>query len=411
MDSTEVYCIDNNIEIVTGKKNACIYNFNTSHLLWSDQSALRFLSKLIGKRFTYRDNSMIPQEIWDVWIHERIVIPDSGVSAKLSISSNVPSITFAWIEITPRCNCRCLHCYENSSPGNISSDMTWDSYVYVISELIRLGVRRVQLIGGEPLMHKDFKRFIEYIGDKFEYVEVFTNGTLLDLSMVEFLRERNIHLAFSLYSDVAKIHDNVTQTIGSHEKTISAIEAAISRKVSTRVASVQLNCAPKFKMDYIEAFHKTDFPRLTGRANAVLYSRDMIKSKIITKRSFAIPVNAEQFFNRKIYHNCFSQRIYIDSMLNVYPCVMERRFSHGRLKPKGLQEIINDNITNITKDNIYVCKDCEFRYSCFDCRPDANGASQLSKPWYCTYDPSMGEWKNENDFIDDFLNDLIVSHR
>lgn len=80
--------------------------------------------------------------------------------------------------------------------------------------------------------------------------------------------------------------------------------------------------------------------------------------------------------------------------MNVYPCVMERRIKHGSLKNNKLKDILDNNIFNITKDSIEECKECEFRYCCFDCRPDSLGKSILKKPWYCSYIPEKGEWKN-----------------
>jgi SPASM domain peptide maturase of grasp-with-spasm system len=48
---------------------------------------------------------------------------------------------------------------------------------------------------------------------------------------------------------------------------------------------------------------------------------------------------------------------------------------------------------HINKDKINICKVCEYRYSCTDCRafieePDNN----LSKPLKCGYDPYKGVW-------------------
>jgi len=54
---------------------------------------------------------------------------------------------------------------------------------------------------------------------------------------------------------------------------------------------------------------------------------------------------------------------------------------------------------NLTKDEIEVCKDCEFRYICTDCRAyterthtNAEGLD-ISKPLKCGYNPYTGEWQ------------------
>ena len=92
------------------------------------------------------------------------------------------------------------------------------------------------------------------------------------------------------------------------------------------------------------------------------------------------------FIKKNLFrHNCFSYKFYIDARLNLYPCVMERRIKYGNLKNDNIVNIINDNVVpiNFTKDNINGCKECEFRYCCFDCRPDSLSNNIKAKPWYC----------------------------
>ena len=57
----------------------------------------------------------------------------------------------------------------------------------------------------------------------------------------------------------------------------------------------------------------------------------------------------------------------------------------------------------MNKDKIEECKECEFRYCCFDCRPDSNGKEINEKPWYCTYYPKEGRWEKD---ISKFIADL-----
>ena len=57
-----------------------------------------------------------------------------------------------------------------------------------------------------------------------------------------------------------------------------------------------------------------------------------------------------------------------------------------------LKNQLIENIRHLSKDHIEGCKDCEYRYACYDCRPDSNGADKYAKPWNCSYDPYKGEW-------------------
>lgn len=102
-------------------------------------------------------------------------------------------------------------------------------------------------------------------------------------------------------------------------------------------------------------------------------------------------------FTESINHNsCLHKKIAIDRNGNIKNCpgMME---SFGNIKDTTLEKALNHSnfkkYWNITKDQIEVCKDCEFRHICTDCRafvekPD----DQYSKPLKCGYNPYTNEW-------------------
>ena len=94
---------------------------------------------------------------------------------------------------------------------------------------------------------------------------------------------------------------------------------AINRKIPIRLASVEMKNVPQFKLTSFEVPFRSDLPRLTGRADLSLYTRDMIKRKLITKKTFSRPVGIQEFYKNKTVHNCFGERLYIDCELNLYP--------------------------------------------------------------------------------------------
>jgi radical SAM protein with 4Fe4S-binding SPASM domain len=48
----------------------------------------------------------------------------------------------------------------------------------------------------------------------------------------------------------------------------------------------------------------------------------------------------------------------------------------------------------VNKDQIDICKDCEFRYVCTDCRVyiENHNNKKLSKPSKCKYNPYTATW-------------------
>ena len=69
-----------------------------------------------------------------------------------------PHIFDIQIEVTSRCNERCLHCYlpSNRSPQDIDTDMA----LSVIDQLVDLKTVSITFSGGECFLHRDFAEFL-----------------------------------------------------------------------------------------------------------------------------------------------------------------------------------------------------------------------------------------------------------
>ncbi len=107
--------------------------------------------------------------------------------------------------------------------------------------------------------------------------------------------------------------------------------------------------------------------------------------------------NIEHFIESKSYNSCLYKKIGIDVEGNIKNCPSMKE-SFGNIKNTTLQEAINKpgfkKHWNIKKDNINICKDCEFRHICTDCRAYIEDPGDLySKPLKCGYNPYTNEWE------------------
>src|SRR4029450_12450287 len=106
-------------------------------------------------------------------------------------------LDFLWLELTNRCNLRCVHCYADSHPGSGFRDvLTTAQYATLMTEAHDLGCRKIQLIGGEPQLHPEFYELLgatKRIG--YEFVEVFSNLTKIDNRTLQFAAEEGICFA------------------------------------------------------------------------------------------------------------------------------------------------------------------------------------------------------------------------
>lgn len=105
------------------------------------------------------------------------------------------------ISVTDRCNIRCFYCMpEHVEFGPRTEILSFEEIVRFTSIAAGLGVRKVRLTGGEPLVRKDLPLLIERIAAiaGIEDLALTTNGVLLEGQAADLhgagLRRINIHL-------------------------------------------------------------------------------------------------------------------------------------------------------------------------------------------------------------------------
>jgi SPASM domain peptide maturase of grasp-with-spasm system len=109
------------------------------------------------------------------------------------------------------------------------------------------------------------------------------------------------------------------------------------------------------------------------------------------------------FFESLKFNNCLTRKISIDrnGLIKNCPNMTE---NYGYISKISLSSILKEDrfmqYWKISKNKIDVCKDCEYRYMCMDCRYHINDKNNiLSKPEYCRYNPYICKWANETDYV------------
>ena len=90
--------------------------------------------------------------------------------------------TYLRVSVTDRCNYRCTYCMpeEGLSWMPRESVLSYEEIGRVVGVFAGLGVRRVRLTGGEPLVRKDIVRLVEVLGAQgLEDLSMTTNAHLL----------------------------------------------------------------------------------------------------------------------------------------------------------------------------------------------------------------------------------------
>jgi len=143
-----------------------------------------------------------------------------------------------FIELTDRCNERCIHCYAESTP-ECSNQLKLDEIKAVLKESRTLGNPTVQFTGGDPLIYPDIIEATAAARDfDCKTLEIYTNGLALSDTMLKHLLPHRPNFAFSIYSHNAAVHDHITQVPGSHARTLAAIRRTQNTGLAVRIGII-----------------------------------------------------------------------------------------------------------------------------------------------------------------------------
>lgn len=127
------------------------------------------------------------------------------------------------ISLTERCNLRCTYCMpeEGIVLRPRSEFMNKNEVFQIASKFVGLGVKKIRLTGGEPLVRKDAKEIIEMLSKLPIELAITTNGVLVDKFIDTFkqtgLRSINVSLDSLAYEKIDKIsRRNFSSTILSN---------------------------------------------------------------------------------------------------------------------------------------------------------------------------------------------------
>jgi cyclic pyranopterin phosphate synthase len=147
-------------------------------------------------------------------------------------------MTYLRLSVTDRCNFRCSYC-SPASWGGKRDQLTPGEFERIVSVFARMGIRRVRLTGGEPLIRPDIVEISARLAalPGVERVAITTNASFLE-KLARPLREAGVgQLNLSLDTLSAETFRRVSKQ-GDFEATLRGIDAA----AEAGFASLKLNC-------------------------------------------------------------------------------------------------------------------------------------------------------------------------
>ena len=169
------------------------------------------------------------------------------------------------ISITDRCNYRCVYC-RTGNDGAQYADLKLEDYLRMVRVLVSLGIEKVRITGGEPLLRRgvaefvrELSRFQTYSGEKLD-LAITTNGHLLE-QVAKPLKEAGLNrITVSMDAVDRDKFARITRVPNGFERVLAGIRAAKRAGLDP----VKVNCVllRGFNEDQIVEFGK--FSRAEG---------------------------------------------------------------------------------------------------------------------------------------------------
>ena len=136
-------------------------------------------------------------------------------------------INYLRISVTDRCNLRCTYCMpaEGIALMQHKDRLSFEEIMEVVDAAIALGVDKIRLTGGEPLVRKGIVNLVQMIASRSAIVDLgmTTNGQLLE-QFAQPLKEAGLHrINVSLDTMDSEKYRQITRG-GEIEKVLKGIE-------------------------------------------------------------------------------------------------------------------------------------------------------------------------------------------
>lgn len=307
------------------------------------------------------------------------------------------------IEVNHRCNLACRHCSARAAKGRLPEGLTVEEIKEILSGAKKLGLRKVGLTGGEPLVDVSKLEVIaKFCIDELEVpIHMHTNGTMVTEDMC---RLGGVLVLFEAVSVTflggdAETHDYMTKVKGSFEKALQGAAMIAKAGLPLTCYYIPTHGTCKGYKDLTPKLRDIRVKRIramalapSGRARPIYGQtaplddemREFEKDLLEAGHNFGIHIEAGNCTRLSMPHlavlngheKCMSgiNRVHINSKGDVFPCtaasgVKELRL--GNLKKNGFHleniwfssEIIK-LIREIHNGGIPACVECTRKTKC-----------------------------------------------
>tara|TARA_Y100000590_G_scaffold470719_1_gene668409 strand:+ start:18805 stop:20070 length:1266 start_codon:yes stop_codon:yes gene_type:complete len=255
------------------------------------------------------------------------------------------------IEITDACQCDCDICYKMESK---SKQPSLDTLKERIIHLRNLGIVRLEVLGGEPLLRRDLGQLCDFITQENFMYTIITNGEyLIDLpqeTINSFKSSSDVIISIDSYGE---LHDKSRKRDGLFEKDIEGLKRLKQNGINCSIlCTVNHDNEPGIDklIDYLKPFEVDLFIRPTIMTGAAAHNKlqNVDMTKIYEKHKdtphvFHNTVHLANEVSEARFYGCdIRQLINIDINGQLMACHMDRQQKTIAVETYSSDELLKD---------------------------------------------------------------------
>ena len=153
-------------------------------------------------------------------------------------------IDYLRVSVTDKCNLRCIYCMDDKDNTFLKNDdkLTDDEIYRIVKESSELGIKKVRITGGEPLVRPNLVKLISRINSISGIEEIYltTNGILL-ADMIDELAANGLKGVNISLDSLKEERFNKLTRLGKLNKVLESIDKATALGIKVKLNTVIVN--------------------------------------------------------------------------------------------------------------------------------------------------------------------------